>query len=230
MRRRFIAAAVCCAGLAACDAAPAAPDSENYDKPAIAAAEHSDSVKVIMLGDSITAGFGLSADNALPVKLQEALRGDDMSVEIINAGVSGDTAADARARLDWVLGERADAIFVALGGNDLLQGIDPAETEANLRAIIETARARGLKVALAGMRAPGNYGKDYRRAFDAIYPRLAREYNVPLYPFLLEDVAARPELNQRDGIHPNETGVEIIVASLAPFLKQNVLSQNAREK
>jgi acyl-CoA thioesterase-1 len=174
--------------------------------------------RLVMLGDSITAGYGLPAGEALPDKLQAALRANGAKVTIVNAGVSGDTTADALARFDWVLAGEADGVFIALGGNDLLQGVDPEITEENLRAIIGKAKTRGLAVMLAGMRAPGNYGEDFRSAFDAIYPRLAREEGVALYPFLLDGVGGEAGLNQRDGIHPNPQGVAAIVEKLAPFI------------
>jgi acyl-CoA thioesterase-1 len=174
--------------------------------------------RLVMLGDSITAGQGLPSSAALPAQLEEALLGEGVRVDVINAGVSGDTSRDALARLDWALGADAEGVLIALGGNDLLQGVDPSETEDNLRALIKAAKARGLDVVLAGMRAAGNYGENYRAHFDAIYPRLAAEEAIPLYPFLLDGVALDPALNQRDGIHPNAQGVAVIVENLAPFL------------
>lgn len=171
-----------------------------------------------MLGDSITAGYGLPAGEALPDKLQAALRADGAPITVVNAGVTGDTTGDALARFDWVFADDADGVLIALGGNDLLQGIAPSVTESNLRKIIEKAKARGLVVLLAGMRAPGNYGSDYRQAFDAIYPELALDENVPLYPFLLDGVAQSRDFNQGDGIHPNNKGVSVIVKQLEPFV------------
>lgn len=149
------------------------------------------------------------------MRLQDS-RGSN--VTIVNAGVSGDTAADALARFDWGFAGEADGVLIALGGNDLLKGVDPEVTEENLRAIIVKAKARGLLVLLAGMRAPGNYGDDFRSAFDAIYPRLAREEGVAFYPFLLDGVGGEAALNQRDGIHPNPQGVAVIAGKLAPFI------------
>lgn len=177
---------------------------------------------LIMLGDSITAGYGLPADEALPVKLELALLEKGETTKIINAGVSGDTSADALARFDWSVGPDANGVLIALGGNDLLQGIDPAATKANLAAIIEKAQARNLAVILTGMRAPGNYGRDFQRAFDDLYPSLAARYDIALYPFLLEGVGASSTLNQSDGIHPNKKGVGVIVEGLSDFLTANL--------
>ena len=179
-------------------------------------------VRIVMLGDSITAGYGLPPQDALPFRLQEKLKADGLSVTIHNAGVSGDTTAGGQARLDWALGDRADGLIVALGGNDGLRGLDPAATRDHLAAILAAAKARGLKVLLAGMLAPPNLGADYQRAFNAIFPALAARFQVPFYPFLLAGVAARPALNQADGIHPNARGVGVIVERLAPYVKRLV--------
>ncbi len=136
--------------------------------------------------------------------------------EIANAGVSGDTTAGGLARLDWSLGDDADGVILSLGANDMLRGIDPAETRANLEAMLELLAARRLPVLLAGMRAGGNLGPEYQAAFDSIYPDLAREYGTALYPFLLEGVAMDPALNQDDGIHPNRQGVAVMVEGIGP--------------
>ncbi len=206
--------------LAACNA----PEDQGATEDTVASKasphvqEIVDGYTLVMLGDSITAGFGLAPDEALPVKLQAALRKIGNKVNVINAGVSGDTTADALARFDWSIGDESDGVFIALGGNDLLQGIDPAQTEQNIRTMIERAKLRDLLVLVAGMRAPGNYGEDYRIAFDALYTKLARDEAVSLYPFLLDGVATDPALNQSDGIHPNEKGVSIIVERLTPFI------------
>lgn len=142
--------------------------------------------------------------------------GHDITVH--NAGVSGDTSAGGLARLDWALAGPVDLVIVELGANDGLRGLDPGETERNLDAIIGKLKDRGIAVLLAGMRAPPNMGDDYARAFDGLYGRLAAEHDVPLYPFFLDGVAARPDLNLDDGIHPNAEGVEIIVTRIAPFV------------
>lgn len=177
---------------------------------------------LVMLGDSITAGFGLPADEALPVKLEQALLEKGETTKIINAGVSGDTTADALARFNWSVGPQADGVLIALGGNDLLQGLDPASTKANLATIIENAKARDLSVFLAGMRAPGNYGREFQSAFDDLYPSLAKTYDIAFYPFLLDGVGAKTALNQPDGIHPNKKGVAVIVEGLSDFLAAEI--------
>ncbi len=174
---------------------------------------------LVMLGDSITAGFGLPESEALPTKLETVLREHGANVKVINAGVSGNTSADALARFDWSVGDGADGVLIALGGNDLLQGVEPEQTDHNIRIMIKMAKTHDLIVLLVGMRAPGNYGEAYRERFDAIYPSIAREESVPLYPFLLEGVATNPILNQSDGIHPNVKGVAVIVDGLAPFIE-----------
>lgn len=180
-----------------------------------------------MLGDSLTAGFGLSRSEALPAKLEERLRADGYAVRVVNAGVAGDTTAAGLARFDWATGDGADAVLIALGGNDLLRGLEPDISRQNLDAMIQKADARGLPVMLAGMRAPRNWGEAHRTAFDRIYADLAAAYGVALHPFLLDGVAGVPTLNQVDGIHPNTDGVAIIAralaASTATFLDQNML-------
>lgn len=176
-----------------------------------------------MLGDSITAGYGLAAGEELPVQLQQALKSHDIEAIVENAGVSGDTTAGGLSRFDWAVQGQPDLIVIALGANDGLRGIDPADTRRNLAAIIEQAQSRGASVLLAGMLAPPNMGADYGASFNAIYPELASTHDVLLYPFLLDGVAADPVLNQQDGIHPNAEGARIIAGRLAeqiaPVLK-----------
>ena len=176
--------------------------------------------RLLILGDSLSAGLGLPEDESFPSRLGAALEARDHAVTIINAGVSGDTSAGGRARLDWVLADNPDAVILALGANDGLRGIDPAETRKNLTAILETLRERKLPVLILGMLAPPNLGKDYGEDFNAIYPELAEEYDALLYPFMLEGVAANPELNQPDGIHPNEAGVAVMVENITPLAEQ----------
>lgn len=178
--------------------------------------------KILVLGDSLTAGYGLPPANAFPVRLEAALRAEGRPIQVINAGVSGDTSAGGLARLDWALAERPDAVIVELGANDGLRGLDPKQTEANLDAILARLRAKGLRVLLTGMMAPPNFGRDYGRDFNGMFPRLAEKHGVPLYPFFLEGVAADPALNQADGIHPNAKGVEIIVGRLLPLVRKLV--------
>lgn len=174
--------------------------------------------EILAFGDSITAGFGLPQDEALPARLEEKLRADGQVVHIINAGNSGDTTADGLARLDWALAEKPDAVILELGANDALRGLDPAMVRNNLDALITKIQASGAKVLLVGMLAPANYGADYQRDFDKIYPELAQAHGVALYPFLLDGVALDPQLNQPDGLHPNERGVAVIVDHIAPYV------------
>lgn len=171
---------------------------------------------LLALGDSLTAGYGLPQDDAFPVQLEAALRARGHDVTIVNAGVSGDTSAGGRARLDWLLSANVDAVIVELGANDGLRGLDPAQTRENLDWILARLKARGLPALLTGMLAPPNLGKDYGAEFNAIYPGLAKQHGVVFDPFYLEGVAADPALNQDDGIHPNADGVAVIVKRIAP--------------
>lgn len=176
-------------------------------------------VTILALGDSLTAGLGLEASETFPARLEAALSAKGLDVRIVNAGVSGDTAAAGLARLDWSLTDDVDGLIVELGANDALRGLDPAQTEAALAAILAKAAARKLPVLIAGMQAPRNLGPDYVTAFDAIYPRLAERHGAILYPFFLEGVAAEPSLNQDDGMHPNGKGVDIIVERIMPSVE-----------
>jgi acyl-CoA thioesterase-1 len=177
-------------------------------------------IRLMMLGDSITAGYGLARERALPARLEAALRARGHAVRVLDAGVSGDTTAGGRARLAWALAERPDAVIVALGGNDGLRGIEPRATEANLAAILDALAARGLPAMLAGMLAPPNLGAEYGRDFAATYARLAEARpEVVFYPFLLEGVAGEAALNQPDRIHPNEAGVAELVRRMLPFVE-----------
>lgn len=177
---------------------------------------------VLALGDSLTAGYGLPASDSLPAQLERRLKERGLDIRVINAGVSGDTSAGGRARLGWLLSERPDAALVALGANDALRAIDPAATRANLDAILSELTARGVKVLFAGMQAPPNLGRAYVDAFNAVFPELARRHGVVFYPFLLEGVATRPDLNIADGIHPNAKGVARMVDGLAPLVQRLV--------
>ncbi len=185
-----------------------------------AAAAAAKPLTILMLGDSLTAGYGLLKGESLPERLEAALKREGLDVDVVNAGVSGDTSAGGRARLGWALSENPDAVIVALGANDGLRGLQPEETRANLGAIVERARTRGLPVLLAGMRAPPNLGREYGAEFEAVYEELAAAHDILTYPFLLEGVAAQPHLNQDDRIHPNARGVEVIVERLLPFVRQ----------
>lgn len=176
-------------------------------------------VRLLAFGDSLIHGYGLPPDESLPAQLQAALQGAGEDVSVINGGNSGDTTASGLSRLEWTLGGGADAVLLSLGANDGLRGLDPAETEKNLRAMLDILRQKNLPVLLAGMYAPRNLGQDYAAAFDAIYPKLAQDYGTRFYPFLLQGVALDPALNQADGIHPNAAGVAVIVAGLLPETK-----------
>ena len=173
-------------------------------------------LKLVALGDSLTAGYLLPADAAFPVVLEKTLRKDGFNVTVVNAGVSGNTAAEGLARLDWAIGDGADAVILEFGANDMLQGIDPAVTRHVLDTILARLQARHVKVLIAGMLASPSLGKDYGRAFDSIYPELAAKYHVPLYPFFLAGVATNKALELSDRMHPNREGVEQIVAGILP--------------
>ncbi|MBI1404739.1 MAG: arylesterase [Caulobacter sp.] len=171
---------------------------------------------VTILGDSITAGYGLPARDALPARLEAELNRLGGHVRVRGAGVSGDTSAAGLARVNFSVQSDTDLCLVALGGNDLLQGLDPTRTKRNLDAIIARLQARRIKVAIAGMRPPPALGRSYARDFSALFPALASKHHIVLYPDLLAGVAGNPRLNQRDGIHPNAAGVKVIVKAMAP--------------
>ena len=187
-------------------------------------------LKIVVLGDSLTAGLGLPADQAFPAKLQAALKAKGENVVVVNAGVSGDTASAGLARLDWSVPQDADAVIVELGANDALRGIDPKQTKAALDAILARLDARPVPVLLAGMRAPRNMGADYVRAFDAIYPALAAAHRVVFYPFFLDGVATDPKLNQNDGLHPSAAGVDVIVREILPRVEELIGRARAAQK
>lgn len=175
--------------------------------------------RIVFLGDSLSAGFGLAEEEAFPALVGEELARRGLAVRVINAGVSGDTTAGGLERLAWLLAQRPRLVVVELGANDGLRGQPVEAIEANLREIVRRSREAGAVVALCGMRMPPSYGRDYASAFEAIYPRLARELELPLLPFLLEGVAARPELNLPDGIHPNPAGHQLVARTVADFLE-----------
>jgi acyl-CoA thioesterase-1 len=175
-------------------------------------------LRLLVLGDSLTAGYGLTAEDGFTAQLQAALKEAGRDVVVLNAGVSGDTTAGGRARIGWALGDKPDAVIVELGANDGLRGLDPKATFDNLDAIIADIRRAGLPVLLTGMLAPPNLGRDYADDFNAIFPRLAEKHGVLFYPFFLAGVAAKPELNQDDGIHPNSKGVEAVVTRILPYV------------
>jgi acyl-CoA thioesterase-1 len=184
-------------------------------------------VKIVVLGDSLSAGFGLPVDAAFPSRLAAALRSKDAAVTIINAGVSGDTASAGLARMDWSVPDGTDAVILELGANDALRGLDPKLTKAALDTILRRLEDRHIIVLLAGMQAPRNMGPDYARDFDAIYPALASTHPVVFYPFFLDGVAADPKLNQGDGMHPNADGVDVIVARILPRVEELIVRSRA---
>tara|TARA_R110002110_G_scaffold394121_1_gene608149 strand:- start:322 stop:1026 length:705 start_codon:yes stop_codon:yes gene_type:complete len=175
-------------------------------------------LKLLVLGDSLTAGYGVKQGEAFTDQLSGRLEQAGRNVTVINGGVSGDTTAGGAGRLDWLLADRPDAAIVELGANDALRGLDPAATRANLRQIITKLRAADMPVLLAGMMAPPNLGREYGEAFNKIYLDLADENEVLLYPFFLEGVAAVPELNQQDGIHPNPEGIAVVTKRILPYV------------
>jgi len=183
------------------------------------AAREAKPIKMAVLGDSLSAGLGLSASSAFPARLQKSLAAKGIAVDMINAGVSGDTTSGGRDRLDWSVPEGTEAVILELGANDALRGIDPAVTRAALTDILTRLKARKIAVLLCGMVAPPNYGTDYSARFNAIYPELAKSFGVPLYPFFLEGVASDARLNQADGMHPTAEGVDVIVKNILPIVE-----------
>ena len=177
-------------------------------------------VTLLVLGDSLTAGLGLEPQDAFPAKLEAALKPRYPDLIIVNAGVSGDTAADGLARLDWALTDEVGGLIVGLGANDALRGLDTAQTETALDGIMLKAQERNLPVLILGMKAPPNMGPDYVARFDGLYPRLAEKHGALLYPFFLDGVAANAGLNQADGIHPNGPGVDAIVLKVMPLVEE----------
>ena len=184
-----------------------------------AAANAAKPIKMVVLGDSLSAGFGLAAVEAFPARLQKALKDKGIDVDMTNAGVSGDTSSGGRDRLDWSVPEGTEAVIIELGANDALRGTDPSVTRAALSGILSRLKARGIAVLLCGMVAPPNYGSDFASRFNRIYPDLAKSFGVALYPFFLDGVAADARLNQADGIHPTPAGVDIIVNRIMPTVE-----------
>jgi acyl-CoA thioesterase I len=184
-------------------------------------------IKIVVLGDSLSAGLGLPVEDAFPARLAEVLKGKGVAATIANAGVSGDTASGGLGRLDWSVPDGTDAVIVELGANDALRGLDPSLTKAALDTILRKLADRRIAVLLAGMRAPRNMGPDYARDFDAIYPALASTHPVVFYPFFLDGVAVEPKLNQGDGMHPNAAGVNAIVARILPQVEELIARARA---
>jgi len=187
--------------------------------PADAQSRGARPIKLVALGDSLTAGYGLPAEAAFPAVLERALKQRGHAVEVVNAGVSGDTASGGLERLDWSVPEGTDGVIVELGANDMLRGVDPDLTRRALDAIVTRLKARGIAVMLGGMRAAPNLGPDYARRFDAIFRDLAQKHDLVLYPFFLQDVAGERSLNLPDGLHPTAQGVERIVAGILPSVE-----------
>jgi len=174
---------------------------------------------VVALGDSLTAGLGVAADEAFPARLEARLRAEGYAYRVVNAGVTGDTTAGGLRRVDWVLRSNPEVVIVALGANDGLRGQSPEAMRANLDQIVARLQAAGARVLLAGMRLPPNYGGEYTKAFEAVFPVVARHAKVALMPFLLDGVAGVPRLNQADGIHPTAAGQQVIAEHLWPYLR-----------
>ena len=179
-------------------------------------------VRIVALGDSLTAGFNLPGSAAFPAKLEKVLKQKGVAVEIANAGVSGDTASGGLGRLDWSVSDGTDAVIVELGANDMLRGVDPAVTRRALEEIVRRLTERHIPVLLAGMRAAPNLGDQYVGAFEAIYPELAAKYDLLLYPFFLDGIVGDSKFNQRDGLHPTAAGVDKIVAGILPKVEELV--------
>jgi acyl-CoA thioesterase I len=187
-------------------------------------------VKILALGTSLTQGYGLPPGTEFTTQLQTALKAQGIEADIINAGVSGDTTAGGLSRLDWSLADHPDAVILELGSNDMLRGVPPSETEKNLRAILTKLTKDHIPVLFTGMHAQRNLGPDYVKQFDSIYPRLAKEFPVIFYPFILDGVALNPKLNQADGLHPNPAGVKIIVKRILPDVKKLIAKASAAKK
>jgi acyl-CoA thioesterase-1 len=209
--RRVAAASACAFALSAGPAAAA-------DKP----------LTIVALGDSLTAGYGLANREAFPARLQQALAAKGIAVTVRNAGVSGDTMSGGLARLDWSVPPETDAVILELGANDALRGLDPAVTRRALDAILAALARRNIPVLLCGMLAPRNMGADYARAFDPMYPELAKTYGAALYPFFLDGVATNAKLNQGDGLHPTAAGVDVIVAKILPQVEELIVRVRAK--
>lgn len=198
--------------------------------PAGARAADERPVKIVVLGDSLSAGFGLPADAAFPARLAQALTSKGIAASVANAGVSGDTASGGLGRLDWSVPEGTEAVIVELGANDALRGLDPTLTKTALDGILRKLDGRHIAIMLAGMQAPRNLGADYVRTFDAIYPALASTHAVVFYPFFLDGVATDPKLNQSDGLHPNAAGVDVIVARTLPRVEELIARARSARK
>lgn len=186
----------------------------------MAQAEPAKPIRIVAFGDSLTAGYGLKPRHAFPAQLQEALKARGHDVVVVNAGVSGDTTAAGLERIAWAVPAGTDAVILEFGGNDALRGIDPKVTRANLDKIISSLEDRDIPILLVGIRAPANWGEDYSKAFDVIFPDLADEYGLVFYPFFLEGVVLNPKLNLNDGLHPNSKGITEIIKRIVPSVEE----------
>jgi acyl-CoA thioesterase-1 len=201
-----------------------------FTTSAFAQAPPAGTIKLVVLGDSLSAGLGLPAADAFPAQLEKALQNKGLIVAINNAGVSGDTASGGLDRLDWSVPADTQGVILELGANDALRGLDPEVTRGALENILKRLKARGIAVLLCGMVAPPNYGAEYATQFNTIFPDLARTYDVPLYPFFLEGVAADTKLNQADGMHPTAAGIAVIVKNIMPTVESFVREISAQKK
>lgn len=183
---------------------------------------HANDKTIVFLGDSLTAGYGLDEEEAFPQRIQSYLERDGLRWNVVNAGISGDTTTGGLKRLDWVLRSSPTVVFLALGANDGLRGVDPKVTRKNLDEIIARLRRKRVRVILAGMQIPTSYGETYTSDFRGIFPALAKKHSIPIYPFLLEGVAMQRELNLPDGIHPNEKGQSVIAERVYKFIKPHL--------
>jgi acyl-CoA thioesterase-1 len=187
--------------------------------PAASAQAQGQPIRLVALGDSLTAGYGLPQEAAFPVVLERALKAKGYRVEIANAGVSGDTSSGGLDRLDWSVPDGTDGVILELGANDMLRGLDPAITRKSIETIVERLKGRNIPVMLAGMYASRNLGPDYIQKFDSLYPNIAKKHDLVLYPFFLDGIAGERSLNLPDGLHPTAKGVEIIVERILPSVE-----------
>ena len=186
-------------------------------------------IRLVALGDSLTAGYRLAPSDAFPAKLEKALKSRGWNVSVANAGVSGDTSKAGLARFDWAVPKNTDAVIVELGANDALRGVDPAQTKANLDAILSRLKDRNTPALLAGFPTPTGYGPDYARSFADLFPALAKKYDAIHYPSFLEGVALKPDLNQSDGLHPTAKGIDVIVTNILPAVEQLLTKVKTRQ-
>jgi acyl-CoA thioesterase-1 len=215
----LVASTACNGAAVGCGRQPDAEQLPQTPTEAPVARTDDERPKIVVLGDSLTAGLGLLDTQSFPALVQQKIDTDGFEFEVVNGGVSGDTSAGGLRRLDWVLQEDVRVLIVALGANDGLRGLSAAEMKRNLEQIIQTARARQVLVILAGMEAPPNYGAQYATSFRQVYRDLALQYRVPFIPFLLDSVAGQPALNQSDGIHPNAAGAAVVADTVWSVLK-----------